>query len=71
VTHFTLLVLPDGRGLLTTEEDMDEDEARATRDAFNTWRESDAGIAVIASCHVEKVTSIDLDLPYHVEGMVN
>ncbi len=61
MSRYTLLVMPDGKGFLTTEEGLSEKEVEQLRFAFERWRESDKGIAILASCSVEKVTSLDLD----------
>ncbi len=61
MARYKLLIMPDGKGFLTTEEALSEKEVEKLRQAFERWHDSDEGIAILASCSVEKVTSLDLD----------
>jgi hypothetical protein len=57
-----LSLLPDGRGVLTTEDTLSQEAAQVIKDAWKLWAASDKGIAVISQCRVERVTEIELQL---------
>lgn len=62
-----LTLLPDGRGIVTCDQDMTQSEARGLVEGFRAWRDTPAGMLIIANCRVEdRITSVDLELPIEV-----
>ncbi len=63
MSRFTLTLLDDGRGVLSTERLLSERQADQIKQAFESWRTTDQGILVIAECDVRHSVEIDLDVP--------
>ena len=61
--RFTLTIFEDGRALLTTPDDLAPDTAKAISDAWDHWKKTDKGMAVIASCEVQHAASVEIELP--------
>lgn len=60
---FTLTVFPDGRILLTTEDYLDEEQAKKALALFESWRSVDPPRPMLLSdCRVQHATSFDVDL---------
>ncbi len=59
---FVLTLLPDGKGILTTEASLTQQAAQELRYRWKEWAASPDGIVVLAQCRVERVTELALDI---------
>lgn len=60
---FTLTVFPDGRCLLTTDDQVDADQAQRILDLFEQWRTSEkARVFFLSDTQVQHATSLEVDL---------
>lgn len=59
---FTLLVVPDGRALLTTPERLSDAQTVAIREAVRGWRDGEWPVLIVPDCDVVQVAAIDVDL---------
>jgi hypothetical protein len=63
-TRWTLSLLPDGRGILSTEELLAPQDMDVARRVFEQWRDSqEPGLLTIGDCKVRLVENIELELP--------
>lgn len=60
--RFTLLVVPDGRAILTTPDRLSDAAVDAALAAFVEWRDGRAPALLIHECDVVQVTDLQLDL---------
>lgn len=60
--RFTLTVSPDGHALLTTPNDLSPDEVRHISEAWDRWKETPQGFAIVGSCDLKHVQSHEIDL---------
>lgn len=60
---FTLTMLPDGSGILSTPDDLSPEEARALLGQWDVWKTTPQGMAILANCTVEHAQSVEIDLP--------
>jgi hypothetical protein len=59
---FVLTIFPDGRAILTTEEELTPETADRVRAAFEQWRSEPKGVAILSG-RVEHAESLVIDLP--------
>lgn len=59
---FTLLVVPDGKALLTTPERLSDQESAAIRETVRGWRDGEWPVLIVPDCDVVQVAQIDFDL---------
>lgn len=62
MTRFTLLVVPDGRAVLTTTEDLSDADVAEVRRQVKGWKDGEWPVLVIPDAEVVQVAAIDLDL---------
>jgi hypothetical protein len=62
MTRFTLAILPDGRAILTTTQQLTAQQAEYLRDAVKGWEERRWPVLVIQDCETVQVASFELDL---------
>jgi hypothetical protein len=62
MSAFVLTLFPDGKALLTTEQDLTQQAVRELREMFKAWQETPNGLAVM-SARVEYTTSVEIELP--------
>jgi hypothetical protein len=60
--NFTLTVDAEGRALLTTPLELSPDEYKRIVEAWDRWKQTPQGLAIIASCDVQHVQSHEIDL---------
>ena len=60
---FTLVVRPDGKAILSTEGDLDQEMYDQLATAFKSWREKTNDILVLGNTTVITVLDIGLELP--------
>ncbi len=60
MTAFTVLVVPDGRTLLTTTERLTDQMMTVLREAIALWDAEH--LLVLGDCEVVQVAAIDIDL---------
>jgi len=65
MTRFTLAVLPDGRAILTTNNELTVAQRQDLTDAVRGWREGRWPVLVIESCETVQVAEVDFDLDPH------
>ena len=66
---FTLTVFPDGKLILTTEDQLTDDTARRVIHLFKRWKElPENEVLVIPGTRVQHATSIEVD-PGEMEGV--
>lgn len=61
-TTFTLLVVPDGKAILTTTDELRPEQLAVLREHIAGWRDGEWPVVVIPSCEVVQVATIDIDL---------
>ena len=64
MSKFVLSLLPDGKAILTTEDELTQRQAAEVGEAYKRWHET-GGIAVIAECRVQRIDTIELLLRDH------
>lgn len=57
----TLTLFPDGRALITADEDLTHDAVAHIREMFERWKDTPDGVAILQA-RVEHATSVELDL---------
>lgn len=62
MTTFTLLVIPGGRAMLTTTEQLDDRQLAEVQRQVRGWKDGEWPVMVIPDCAVVQVAEIDLDL---------
>lgn len=63
MTRFTVVVLPDGRALFTTEERMDGERTAFLAEQLSKWHDQERpGWAVLMDTKVVRVESLDIDI---------
>jgi hypothetical protein len=61
--RFRLVVQPDGRSILTTTEQLSQDDAIRLRELWDQWLKSpDNRALIVAECDVVHIRTIELDL---------
>lgn len=60
--RLTILVLPDGRALVTTPLVLRADEVAHLQDLLARWKDSDAGIGILDATEVVRVADLEVDL---------
>ena len=64
MTGWTLVIMPDGRAILTTEGDVPANAAKAITEAFTEWRDANpARVMIVPGCRVRLIESVELELP--------
>jgi len=58
----TLFLLPDGKGVLSTEEQLSQAAAEELRYQYKRWAESDAGLIILSECRVQRISELALEL---------
>jgi hypothetical protein len=61
---FKLVVMPNGRAVVTTTERLTRVQTDQAQDAWRLWMEADPGSAplIISPCEVIQVVDIELDI---------
>jgi len=59
---FRLIVLPDGRAVLTTEAPLSDEAKACLREAWERFRSSSEGVLIFSSTSIEHVSEIELRL---------
>lgn len=62
MSRFTLLVVPGGRAILTTTEQLSDQSILGLRDIVKGWKDGEWPVLTIPDCEVVQVSEIDLDL---------
>lgn len=63
MTRFSLVVMPNGKAVLTTREALSPRYADQIRQAYDAWSASDgAKTLIIVDCDVVQVVDIELDI---------
>ena len=57
-----LLVVPDGRAILTTSEPLSDQARFELSEAIAGWRDGTWPVLVIPDCDVVQVAAIDIDI---------
>lgn len=60
--RFTLTIEPNGRALLSTPDELDPDEVKRLTHAWDEWKQTPQGLAIVTSCEIELVHSHEIDL---------
>lgn len=60
--RFTLLVMPEGQCLLTTEEPLNPEEAQMVVRLFGEWKEHNPAVLVVGDCRVRLIEGIELEV---------
>lgn len=58
-----LVVLPDGRAILTSPEQPTERMVASIREAWQAWLDGKDKLLFLPECDVVQVLDVDLDLP--------
>ena len=62
MARFILVVRPDGRALLTTDQHLSEPEQRALTEQVRGWEAGTWPVAIVADCTVVQVRELEIDL---------
>lgn len=62
MARFTLVVRPDGRALLTTEQQLSRHEAAQIVEQIREWDAGQWPVAILPETTVVQVADLDLDL---------
>lgn len=62
MARFTLLVVPDGRAVLTTTERLTDRERHELGEVLTGWENGQWPIVVLSDCETVQVAAIDIDL---------
>ena len=60
--RFTLTVLPDGHMILSTAAEISPEAAKSIRSAWDQWKDTPQGLAIIADCTVQHAKSVEIEL---------
>lgn len=62
--RFKLVVMPDGKAILTTEEPLNERLVDSTRGIFREWHDKRGkDVLIMGETKVVQVVDVELDLP--------
>jgi hypothetical protein len=63
MSNFVLTVFPDGKCLITTEQNIGAADAALILQRFREWQKKPESVAVMANCRVQHAKSVEIELP--------